>query len=180
MTDVDELIKLNLPQLATRLVNDHSIASNLSSGDWLYVLQLLNTRVGSADRGVVSRHWRLLQQAYDSALDAALRAGAVQPREEVVRRVNLLVSLANRVNSVVERDELSSRARTLALRHAPLPLDEARLQASRWRSLPTTEMRDLRYLKNLFRPLESLAAQDAESEDAREVGRWLTLLPSLP
>jgi hypothetical protein len=180
MAYMDELVALDLSDLAAHLTHRPPVLDEVSAGEWRSLLELFTSRVASEDRHAVARNWRLLQQAYDAVLAPAREAGAIDAREEVLRRVNLLVALAASAGSAEDADELSSRVMRLALEHAPISLDEAHLKARVWRSLPNDEIRDLRYLKNLFSPLRSLTGPGGESPESVAVERWVALLPSLP
>jgi hypothetical protein len=180
MAYIDELVELDLPDMVVRLMHHLPAASDVSAGEWRSVLELVTSRVASEDRRVVAQNWKVVQQAYDAVLAAARVCGEIDAREEVLRQVNLLVVLASNADSIVDANELSSRVKRLALGHTPMSLDEAQLKAPDWRSLSKDEIRDLRYLKNLFGPLGSLVGSGVESQDSRTVERWLALLPSLP
>ncbi len=64
--------------------------------------------------------------------------------------------------------------------HLPVPLEVAREKTFGWQRLPIVEIRELRYVNNLLRPLEASTTSDAPTPGARALHPWLALLPSLP
>ena len=95
-----------------------------------------------------------------------------------MRRVNLLVALASRSPDQSVRGELVRQGRELVLRNVPLTLEETRAVVDGWRELPVEDIRRLRHLKNLLRPLATLPVPLAQSHGTLQP--WIELLPSLP
>jgi len=94
----------------------------------------------------------------------------IQHREVPLRRVAFLVGLAVRLDlDDDERVKLTQRAGRIALENVYFPLEMAHAKASQWKSLPIDEIRDLRYLKNLFRPLKALIEVEKETIQSREI-----------
>ncbi len=178
--DLQELPRLDLNQLADLLANDDSRLNGLSAGDLRFVFSLLNSHIASDEPVEVARNIDLLRRAHSSLLQSGAQSGAIQQREAALRRVAFLVALAVRLDSSDERDELAQHAERTALENVCFPLEVARAKTSKWELLPLDEIRDLRYLKNLFRPIKALSRVEKDTEQSRAISRWLALLPLLP
>jgi hypothetical protein len=179
VTRLDDLVGLDLLSLVSRLVEEKATLDRSLDGRWRSVLELFTRGVSSADGASVAGHEQAVYEAYGLTLDAAQRSGELDPREAIIRRVNLLVLLATR-SDPDSRDELLREARVLVLGHLPMPLEVAREETVGWQALPIEEMRELRYVKNLLRPLAAWTTTEAPTREARALHPWLELLPSLP
>lgn len=177
MTQPDELVGLDLLQLVSRLVEQRATPDRSLDGSWRTVVELFALRASTAGGAVVG-YELIVDEAYGLALDEAQRSGEMDAREAVIRRVNLLVVLGRGGPAV--RGELLRKARVLVLGHVPMPLDVAREKTVGWQALPIGEIRELRYLKNLLRPLTASTTSEAPTPEARALDPWLELLTSLP
>lgn len=95
-----------------------------------------------------------------------------------MRRVSMLVNLAVGTPDQEVCGDLVQHAEELVLRNLPLTFDEARSSVDDWRSLPIAEIRRLRDVKNLLRPLAAVRTRPEHRSDALQP--WVALLPSLP
>jgi hypothetical protein len=142
VTQLDELMELDLLQLVSRLVDRRAAEDPSLDGSWRSVVELFAFRASTPGRAV--GHELSVDEAYGLAFEAAQRSGEMDAREAVIRRVNLVVVLARGGPAV--RGELLRQARVLVLRHLPMPLEAAAEKTVGWRRLPVAEIRELRYV----------------------------------
>jgi len=174
---LEELLALTTPELVARLDQPVGLAEPVQGG-WLAVLELVTSRVGAVDRETLVGLEQDTYRAYDRTLGAAVRAREIDEREAVVRRVNLLVALASASSDEPVGRDLDGQAERLVLASLPLTLEETRARVDGWRTSPVEEIRQLRQVKNLLRPLASIRTNPERRRDA--LREWIELLPSLP
>ncbi|MFI5908166.1 hypothetical protein [Dactylosporangium sp. NPDC051541] len=179
MIDLEELAELNPIDLALLLTDRVPTWTAEPAVRWRAVLELFTSRLASSDRRVTPEEVAQLRAAYEALVAGASGAGALDGRESVLRRVNMLVALA-RSAADPAIDDLAAAARRTVLESLPLSIESARVKASNWRALPADEVRDLRYAKNLLGPLRSIAGDGRRPDDSADLDAWLQLLPSLP
>lgn len=192
MIPFDELVRLDLNRLVAalqpralqpRALQPRALqprepaATGLEPDQWLGVVQLLGTRLVEEGRGLGAGQWPAAAAAYRYALESALGAGAITAEEVVLRRLNLSAALLREVAPDPAVDLLDpGAAAELALRALPLPIDDARRLAPRWRELDIEQIRKLRLAKNLLRP----ALMINESLRDPRIAAWEQVVPVLP
>ncbi|WP_028568998.1 hypothetical protein [Salinispora tropica] len=180
MIDLDELTDLDIRDLATLLAEQTPSWEGTPQGQWRSVLELFTSRLASSDRQIVARELFLLRDAYDVLIAAAQRDGALDGRESILRRVNVLVALAESSTDDLEVDDLATAVKRMVLEDLPIALELAWAKAPFWRTSSTDEIREMRFAKNLLSPLKPIAERGLNSDDSAQVDAWLGLLPSLP
>lgn len=180
MVDLDELAELDLSDLANILAEQAPSWAGMPPVQWRSVLELFTSRLASADRQIVARELSLLRDTYDVLIAAAQQDGALDERESLLRRVNILVALAESSADDLEVDNLATTVKQMVLESLPVSFELARTRAPIWRALSTDEIREMRFAKNLLSPLKSIAERGLNPDDSAKVDAWLGLLPSLP
>lgn len=167
-TTVDDLKQLRFGELVAAIEAGLPAPADLSPEDWRLLIAMVGVRLDStigADRTAA---------AYDQVLRSAVAAGAVSERERIISQVVLSTTMMYRFGADPAVEALNPAAVVqTVLRAIPMPFEQARAKAGRWRTLELERIRDLRHVKNLLRPV-------AELGDDPALQRWLDLLPQLP
>lgn len=157
------------------------VPRDVPADDWRSLLELFTLRVGSLSHTDVAPNWQDLYGAYQNFLAGARAAGAIDIREEGIRSVNFLVALIPSVKPTgLDANVLSSLAARTALDLVPMSYEHAERQVRNWQSLPMSDVRDLRFLKNLLSPLKNVSKNGMDLPNDEQLKNWFALLPALP
>ncbi|BFO21792.1 hypothetical protein SHKM778_81800 [Streptomyces sp. KM77-8] len=181
MSRPDALASLDLESLAGVLAAHAPTVSELGSGQWLGVVELMTMRLTDECSSLSVDSWRTCNSALTYALETAVATGAIDQREAVIRRLNISVALLRQVppNSEVEiRNPV--HLIDLLFQELPMSVEEARDRSVDWRALDIVQIRQLRAAKNLITPALSLARMMPGDELEGRLKAWEEVLPSLP
>jgi hypothetical protein len=147
---------------------------------WLSLVQPLESRVTGVEEQdpAVVVEWARLSVI---VLEAALESGALDAHE-VANRVAWLsfavckVADRSAVPPSLDPDVVARRSLGLI----DLFREDVVRMAAEWRARPLDDIRRLRAVKNLLRPLESFVDQLRDGELRSEVEQWLAIRAQLP
>ncbi|WP_405821346.1 hypothetical protein OG241_35805 [Streptomyces sp. NBC_01390] len=181
MNRPDDLASLDLQSLTELLVSRTPTVSELSSGQWLGVVELMTMRLTDECGSLSVDSWRTCASALEYALEAAVTSGAIDRRESVIRRLNLAVVLLQRVPPNPEIEILNpSHLISLLFQELPMSVEEARDMSTDWRALDIVQIRRLRAAKNLVSPALRLAKMMSGGNLDGRLEAWEEVFPSLP
>lgn len=181
MTDSNELARLDLRSLATRLATGSPAQSELGTQEWLAVVQLLTTRILRDAVELSTDDWGLVAQAYAYAVDTAIAAGDFDHREKTYRALHLSSNLLRQVPANPDIELLDPHRMTeLLIRELPMPVEQARAQAEHWTTLERSEILALRIAKEFLRPGLYLAHRAYGEHLPEPLNSWERVFPSLP
>ncbi len=181
MVKANDLAKLDLRSLATRLAAGSPARSELGTQEWLAVVQLLTARVTDDAVELSRQDWSLVARAYDYAVDTAIAAGDFDHREKTSRALHLSSALLRKVPPNPDIELLDPHRMTeLLIRELPMPVEQARAQAGHWMTLERPEMLRLRIAKEFLRPGLYLAHRAHGEHLPEPLESWEEVFPSLP
>ncbi|MDH6116065.1 hypothetical protein ABH930_002072 [Kitasatospora sp. GAS204A] len=181
MSDLDQLVPLDLRELVDRLAARDPAVSELGTGQWRAVVELLTIRLTDGCANLRPDFWASCSAAFGYALDAAVAAGEMEHGETVVRRLNLTAALLRRVPEDPDVDLLDAhRVVEVFLRETPVSIAEAQEAVVDWHTRDIAALRRLRAAKNLLVPTLAILHAVGGCEGDERLTAWAAVLPTLP
>lgn len=181
MSSFDNVASLNLRSLAEVLASHTPTQAELAPGQWLGMVELLTMRLTDGFDELPTELWGTCSEAFDYALEIAVTSGAIDYHESVIRRLNLSLTLLQRVPPNTEFDFLNPGYLVdLLLQELPVSAEEVRAISPDWRHLDISQIRLLRAVKNLLTPGLAISRLASGKEFDQRLKEWEELLPSLP
>ncbi|MFD8965406.1 hypothetical protein ACFV0C_10435 [Streptomyces sp. NPDC059568] len=127
MNGSDDLASLDLRSRSEVLAAHALTGPELGRGQWLGVVELMTMRLTDECDSLSAESWATCSSAFAYALEAAVASDSIDQRESVIRRLNLSVSLLQRVPPNPEVDILNpGRLIDLLFQELPMSVEEAR------------------------------------------------------
>jgi hypothetical protein len=168
---------IDLPTIARWALSGEAV---LTGQQWLGVVERLTSQISDHAAQLSPDEWRLLDDAYECALDHAERAGTSDRIRSAVRRLNL-TTVVLRIVPPDDTIGLRSWARFAdTFRDAvPMPAAAAEAVVDQWTSLDVAEIRRLRDAKNLVTPVLRAKEHLADRPEL-DLDSWERVYPRLP
>lgn len=181
MSIYGELPSLDLRRLVAALLAEPPSVEPPPRGYHLGVVQLLSRALAEECTTLRPGEWPECAEAFAHALRAAEESGDFPHRESVIRRLNMTALLLRAVPPSAEVDLLNPRrALDLLFHELPLPLEQARESAPRWRTLERPEILRLRIAKNMLKPLLEFRKVSPGGLPDPRLDAWEAVFPLLP
>lgn len=171
-----DLVHMDLRSLAAWLQSEVG-AADLGQQERRGLVGLYASRMVDAAEQITSEEW----SDFTDALDRAMVSAGLDRTERAIRRLNLMVALIAAVGPSAEHSLRNPNAAvTIFLDALPMEFDEASTLVVDWRQASREDIRRLRSIKNLLRPLIAAVGSVSAVEHGEAVGKWMTLLVQLP